>query len=130
MGTREVFGLVAATVLGSAAGIAVAPRPARLLARHRAAKNIAALRSRYARWIAGPRIDASLATDRLKAAIASDPRLGSRSIWVDSAGSTILLHGVVQSDEEWRFADRLARAASPDGSVRNLLQIRGAIRGL
>jgi hypothetical protein len=43
---------------------------------------------------------------------------------VDSHGPTILLHGVVENDDEWRLADRLARAASPDGSVRNLLQVR------
>jgi hypothetical protein len=118
------WGLVAAAVLGSATGVAIAPARARRRLRRRATGNFARLRRRYDAWLAAPRIDASIATDRLKSAIASDSRLAGRRIWVDSHGSTILLHGVVESDEEWRMADRLGRAASPDGSVRNLLQVR------
>jgi osmotically-inducible protein OsmY len=120
---------LAAAVLGSAAGAAIAPDRAREFVRRRASRNLATLRARYERWLAAPRIDASLATDRLKSAIGGDTRLGARKIWVDAHGSTILLHGVVETDEEWRFADRLARAASPDGSVRNLLQVRRSIPG-
>jgi osmotically-inducible protein OsmY len=92
--------------------------------RRRAVRNIATLRERYDRWRTAARVEASIATDRLKMAVAADPRLGKRRIWVDSHGPTILLHGVVENDDEWRLADRLARAASPDGSVRNLLQVR------
>jgi len=61
---------------------------------------------------------------RLKKSLAKDPVLASRSIWVDAHGDTILLHGVVEDDEEWHTADTLARLVSPDGSVRNLLQVR------
>jgi hypothetical protein len=60
----------------------------------------------------------------LRDAISSDPILSQRAIWVDAVQDTLLLHGVVENDEEWRSADLLARLASPDGSVRNLLQVR------
>ena len=124
MKTKHAWGLFAAAVLGSATGVAIAPPHGRRALKQRALKNVATLRARYDRWRAAPRIDAAMATDRLKAAIGDDPNLGRRRIWVDAHGSTILLHGVVENDHEWRLADRLARAASPDGSVRNLLQVR------
>jgi hypothetical protein len=124
MQQSHAWGLFAAALLGSAAGVAIAPPRARKRLRRRAVGNFATLRAKYDRWIAAPRIDAALATDRLKAAIGDDAHLGQRRIWVDAHGSTILLHGVVETDDEWRLADRLARAASPDGSVRNLLQVR------
>jgi len=126
MNPSHTWGLVAAAVLGSAAGVAIAPSRARTELRRRATRNIATLKNRYDQWLASPRIDASLATDRLKAALGAHPQLSRRRVWVDAHGATILLHGVVENDEEWRFVDRLARAASPDGSVRNLLQVRRA----
>ncbi len=43
---------------------------------------------------------------------------------MDAVGDTLLLHGVVASDDEWRSADLLARLASPDGAVRNLIHVR------
>ena len=124
MQTKLAWGLFAAALLGSATGVAVAPRPARVLLKRRATTNVGSLVARYQRWVNESRVDAALATDNLKAAIGGHPELGKRRIWVDAHGSTILLHGVVENDAEWRFADRLARAASPDGSVRNLLQVR------
>ena len=124
MQQKHTWGLLAAAVLGSAAGVAIAPPRGRRALRQRALKNVASLRARYQRWRAAPRIDAAMATDRLKAAISADPELGKRRIWVDAHGATILLHGVVENDHEWRHADRLARSASPAGSVRNLLQVR------
>jgi len=124
MQLSHAWGLFAAAVLGSAAGVAIAPPPARHALKRRASGNVATLRARYDRWIAAPRIDAALATDHLIAAITADADLGRRRIWVDAHGPTILLHGVVETDDEWRRVDRLARAASPDGSVRNLLQVR------
>ena len=124
MHAKHVWGLFAAAVLGSATGVAVAPPHARRVLRRRAYRNISALRARYESWRAAPRIDAAIATDRLKLAIGDDHTLGKRRIWVDAHVTTILLHGVVETDEEWRRADRLARAASPDRSVRNLLQVR------
>ena len=129
MKATHAWGLVAATALGCAAGAVVAPREVRRAIARRTAKNLGALRERYDRWVAGPRIDAVLATERLRTAIAAHATLGKRRVWVDAHGSTILLHGIVESDEEWRFVDRLARAASPDGSVRNLLQVRRTTAG-
>ena len=124
METRHAWGLFAAALLGSATGVAVAPRPARSALKRRAAANVGSLVARYQRWANESRVDAALATDSLKTALGNHPDLGRRRIWVDAHGSTILLHGVVESDAEWRYADKLARAASPDGSVRNLLQVR------
>lgn len=74
--------------------------------------------------ITGPLSVAQPPTEKLRDAIAADPILSRRAIWVDAVGDTLLLHGVVDSDEEWRSADLLARLTSPDGSVRNLLQVR------
>ncbi len=124
MKQMHAWGLFAAAVLGSATGVALAPPLGRRALKQRALKNVATLRTRYERWATAARVDAALATDRLKAAIAEDATLGRRRIWVDAHGSTILLHGVVENDQEWRRADRLARSASPDGTVRNLLQVR------
>ena len=124
MTQMQAWGLFAAAVLGSATGVAIAPPHGRRALKHRALKNVATLRARYDRWAMASRVDAALATDRLKTALAEDPTLGRRRIWVDAHGSTILLHGVVENDHEWRRADRLARSASPDGSVKNLLQVK------
>jgi prophage DNA circulation protein len=60
---------------------------------------------------------------RLRRALSDDAKLRERAIIVDAAGDTLLLQGVVADDEEWRAADLLARDASPDGSVRNLLRV-------
>jgi hypothetical protein len=76
------------------------------------------------RQITGPLSVTLLPTERLRDAISADPILSQRAIWVDAVQDTLLLHGVVENDEEWRTADLLARLASPDGSVRNLLQVR------
>jgi len=124
MQTKLAWGIFAAALLGSATGVAAAPRQARVALKRRTAANISSLVGRYQRWVNESRVDAVLATDSLKTAIGGDPNLGKRRIWIDAHGATILLHGVVENDAEWRFADKLARAASPDGSVRNLLQVR------
>jgi len=80
MRISQAWGLFAAAVLGSATGVAVAPPPIRRALRRRAARNFATLRTRYDRWVAAPRIDAAMATDRLKTAINADASLGKRSI--------------------------------------------------
>lgn len=130
MQTKLAWGIFAAALLGSATGVAAAPRQARVALKRRTVSNIGSLISRYQRWLSESRVDAALATDNLKAALGEHPSLGKRRIWVDAHGSTILLHGVVENDAEWRFADKLARAASPDGSVRNLLQVQPNVPGL
>jgi hypothetical protein len=149
MTNRHTWGLVAAAALGVVSGYCLAPRPARRELNRRAVRNFstlqdvavregskaaravtvaAALASKVAgnvvRQITGPLAVALVPTQKLKDAISSDPILSQRPIWVDALGDTMLLHGVVESDEEWRSADLLARLASPDGSVRNLLQVR------
>ena len=149
MASRHTWGLVGAAALGLIAGYCVAPKPARSELRRRATRNFMTLQD-YAtregtraakvvaeaasaagkfagnamRRITGPLAIMQLPTQKLKDSIAGDPILSQRSIWVDAVGDTMLLHGVVNNDEEWRTADLLARLASPDGSVRNLLQVR------
>ncbi|MDQ2817198.1 MAG: BON domain-containing protein [Candidatus Eremiobacteraeota bacterium] len=149
MKQKEAWGLVGAMFAGTAAGVMAAPRPARNELRRRAYYNLSDFARRAARVARktltevrklfevggqsvggvaknvlvtlkmGPRPITSL-----KQALAADPVLAHRTIWVDAHGDTILLHGLVDNDEEWRSADCLARLASPDGSVRNLLQVR------
>jgi len=151
MASRQTWGLVAAAALGLVAGFAIAPKPARNELRRRASQNLSTLQNyatreggkaaravveaataagqaagKAVRRITGPLASNRPPTQKLKDAIADDPILARRPIWVDAVGDTMLLHGVVESDEEWHSADLLARLASPDGSVRNLLQVRRA----
>lgn len=67
---------------------------------------------------------------KLRWALGQDDRLRERPIVVDAVGDTLLLQGVVSDDEEWRRADLLARDASPDGTVRNLLRVEHHAEGL
>ncbi|MGI8736519.1 MAG: hypothetical protein DLM53_12760 [Candidatus Eremiobacter antarcticus] len=154
MSSRHTWAFLAAASLGLIAGLAFAPRPARVELKRRATRNASRLGNLAAREsgraaravaaaasiagrvaggaarrLAAPLSRASLPSRTLKHSIATDPILSQRAIWVDAHGDTMLLHGVVDSDEEWRSADLLARLASPDGSVRNLLQVRRGPEG-
>lgn len=149
MTARYTWGLIAAATLGLVSGYYLAPRPARRELGRRASRNFSTLQTIAAReggkaaralsvaasvagkiagdvvrQITGPLAVGLSPTDRLRDSLASDPILAQRTIWVDAVGDTLLLHGVVDNDDEWRSADLLARLASPDGTVRNLLQVR------
>jgi osmotically-inducible protein OsmY len=149
MNNRYAWGLLGAATLGLISGYCLAPKPARRELNRRAARNWSTLQniasreraklarvltaatavaSRVAgdvvRHVTGPLSTSQAPTEKLRDAIAADPILSQRPIWVDAVGDTLLLHGVVENDEEWRSADLLARLTSPDGSVRNLLQVR------
>jgi hypothetical protein len=146
---RRGLGLLSAFALGAAAGVIASPPSARFAlavrVRERSALLLDMARERMANWAAAyPDLFDSIAdmtaavlqavrmpwsdspTERLKSAFAAHSSLCQRAIWVDAFGSTLLLHGLVEDDEEWRHADMLARQMSPDGSVRNLLQVRRA----
>ena len=147
----QTYGLLVAATLGVATGIAIAPVRTRAEAGRRLARFVEPLIDAMARDFRAAQSAAQrLAEDtgaaavgafdtvrrqlvvrrtqthRLKKALQADSLLAQREIWVDAVGNTILLHGVVDDDEEWRRADLLARSMSPDGSVRNLLQVRRA----
>jgi hypothetical protein len=149
MTSRHTWGLVAAAALGLVSGYYLAPKPARRELNRRAARNLSTLQNIAARegskaaravsavagaasraagnvvrQITGPLSVTLDPTQKLKDAIGADPILSKRPIWIDALGDTMLLHGMVEDDEEWHSADLLARLASPDGSVRNLLQVR------
>ena len=149
MTQRHAWGLLAAAALGLVSGYCLAPKPARRELNRRAARNLSTLQniaareggkaaravtaaagaasraaSKVVRQITGPLSVTLDPTQKLKDAITADPILSQRPIWIDAVGDTMLLHGVVEDDEEWHSADLLARLASPDGSVRNLLQVR------
>ena len=144
---RRGIGLLGAFALGAAAGVIASPPSARSAldarVRERSVWLLALARRRWARLTASyPDLFEAFAdmaaaalnaipmpwrdspTERLKAAFAAHASLCARAIWVDAHGTTLLLHGMVEDDEEWRHADMLARQMSPDGSVRNLLQVR------
>jgi osmotically-inducible protein OsmY len=149
MNNRYAWGLIGAATLGLISGYYLAPRSARRELNRRAARNwwtlqnaasretakvvrvlsaAATVAGRVAsdvvRQVTGPLSVSQAPTEKLRDAILTDPILSQRPIWVDAVGDTLLLHGVVENDEEWRSADLLARLTSPDGSVRNLLQVR------
>lgn len=149
MTSRHTWGLLGAAALGLVSGYYLAPKPARRELTRRAVRNISTLQdvatregSKAARAVAtaasavgkfaadavrqitGPLSITLPPTEKLRDALAGDPILSQRPIWVDAVGDTLLLHGVVDSDDEWHSADLLARLTSPDGSVRNLLQVR------
>jgi hypothetical protein len=149
MTSRHTWGLLAAAALGLVSGYYLAPKPARRELNRRAARNLSTLQNIAAReggkaaravsavagaasraagnvvrQITGPLSVTLDPTQKLKDALAADPILSKRPIWIDALGDTMLLHGMVEDDEEWHSADLLARLASPDGSVRNLLQVR------
>ena len=149
MNRRQAYGLVGAVLLGAVVGVAFAPQAQRrLLARQleigvprfirvtrqiiREARTateeiLVALSDNAGAWFESLRRRAIIMRapiGTLKRSLSADPILSRRSIWVDAVGDTILLHGIVDDDDEWRNADTLARTVSPDGSVRNLLQVR------
>jgi hypothetical protein len=149
MTSRHTWGLLAAAALGLVSGYCLAPKPARRELNRRAARNLSTLQNiavreggkaaravsaaagaatraagNVVRQITGPLSVTLDPTQKLKDALAADPILSKRPIWIDALGDTMLLHGMVEDDEEWHSADLLARLASPDGSVRNLLQVR------
>jgi hypothetical protein len=145
---RLGIGLVGAVALGAAAGIIVAPRSGRRVFAERARRETDRVTSYaleqtavaiealpdIAEAVERAFITAAAAvtqrfrtvnpTAKLEAAFAGHSELSRRTIWVDAHGATLLLHGLVEDDEEWRSADQLARQISPDGTVRNLLQVR------
>jgi osmotically-inducible protein OsmY len=145
---RLGIGLVGAVVLGAAAGIIVAPRSGRWVFAARARRETDRIASyvyeqsaavidslpelvetvEHAFTVAAAALTERFRTvnptARLEAAFAVHTVLSRRTIWVDAHGATLLLHGLVDDDEEWRSADQLARQISPDGTVRNLLQVR------
>jgi len=149
MKRNQAYGLIAAVTFGAIVGIALAPP----LARRRFVRRVEAgtprlrniARAVYERALEVTAETSTILSDlttssveslrksafmlrtpvaRLKKSLSENPVLGKRSIWVDAYADTILLHGVVEDDEEWHSADTLARLVSPDGSVRNLLQVR------
>lgn len=151
MQRTHTYGLFAAATLGFATGVAIAPPLARVELSRRFARALRPITRATARqyWTmqeAARRLtgDATAAasgayeavqrqilahrtpTNKVKTALRADALLARRQIWVDAVGDTILLHGIVDDDEEWRRADLLARSVWPDGSVRNLLQVRRA----
>ena len=145
---RLGIGLVGAVALGTAAGIIIAPESGRRVFAFRTRREVNRIaefaREQYAVLLdALPELTEAVErgfiaaaaaltqrlrtvnpTAKLEAAFASHTELSRRTIWVDAHGSTLLLHGLVEDDEEWRSADQLARQISPDGTVRNLLQVR------
>jgi len=148
MNDRLASGVAAAAFLGLVAGVAAAPRENRLELRRRLQRGMRRLvhilthdRERIglavgltATKIADftevviDRVGDSIAAigsplARIRRALARHPNLRVRAISADAIGNMILLQGIVESEEECQAADLLARAAAPEGTIRNLLRI-------
>jgi len=148
MNDRLASGVAAAALLGLLAGVAAAPRENRLELARRLQRGMRRLthilthdRERIglavgltATKIADvvevviDRVGDSIAAigsplARIRRALTRHPSLRVRAISVDAIGNMILLQGIVESEHECQAADLLARAAAPEGTIRNLLRI-------
>ena len=148
MNDRMTSGIAAAALLGTAVGIAIAPRQNRLELgrrlrrgtqrlihilthdRERIAITIGLTATKIADFtqVVIDRVGESIAAigsplARIRRAFASHPTLRVRAISIDAVGNMILLQGIVESEEECQAADLLARAAAPEGIIRNLLRV-------
>jgi hypothetical protein len=142
-------GIAAAALLGTAAGIALAPRANRremgrrlragtrrlthVLTHDRErialAVGLSATKVADLTTLVFDRVREAVAAHsaplaRIRRALAKDARLRRRSISVDAIGDIILLQGAVEDDDEWQSADLLARHALPEGTIRNHLRVQ------
>ena len=148
MNDRLTSGIAAAALLGAVVGIALAPRQnrtelvrrlrrgtSRLIHilthdRERIGVTVGLTATKIADFtqIVIDRVGESIAAigsplARIRRAFANHPSLRMRAISVDAVGNIILLQGIVESEEECQAADLLARAAVPEGTIRNLLRV-------
>jgi hypothetical protein len=148
MNDRLSSGIAAAAVLGLLTGIAIAPRENRteLVRRlrrgtrrlihilvhdqERIGLTVGLTATRVADFTQAviDRVADSIAATgsplaRIRRAFGRHPKLRIRAISVDAVGNMILLQGLVENEDECQAADLLARAAAPEGTIRNLLRI-------
>ena len=148
MNDRLTSGIAAAALLGLLAGVAASPRENRAeLARRlrlgtrrvihilthdreriRLAVGLTATKVVDFTQLVIDRVGESIATigsplSRIRRAFSRHPTLRIRAISVDAVGNMILLQGLVETVDECEAADLLARAAAPEGTIRNLLRI-------
>lgn len=148
MNNRLTSGIAVAALLGMLAGVAAAPRENRSELRRRLRRGASRLiyilthdRERIGlavgltatkvadfTQVVIDRVGAGIATigsplTRIRRAFSRHPSLRVRAISVDAVGNMILLQGIVESDDECEAADLLARAAAPEGTIRNLLRV-------
>ena len=64
-------------------------------------------------------------TGKVKAALAADVGLKTWDIDVDSAGTTVTLNGVVDSEATKKRAEEVARKVEGVATVKNNLQVKG-----
>jgi osmotically-inducible protein OsmY len=67
----------------------------------------------------------SLLTGKVKAALAADVGLKTWDIDVDSAGTTVTLNGVVDTEATKKRAEEVARGVSGVATVKNNLTVKG-----
>jgi len=66
----------------------------------------------------------AMLTGKVKAALAADVGLKTLKIDVDSAGTTVTLNGVVDSEETKRRAESVARGVDGVATVKNNLTVK------
>lgn len=67
----------------------------------------------------------SLLTGKVKAALAADVGLKTWDIDVDSAGTTVTLNGVVDTEQTRQRAEAVARGVDGVATVKNNLTVKG-----
>lgn len=67
----------------------------------------------------------SMLTGKVKAALAADVGLKTWDIDVDSAGTTVTLNGMVDSEATRKRAESVARGVDGVATVRNNLKVKG-----
>ena len=72
----------------------------------------------------GERIDDTVLNTKVRTALVKERSLGSGDIWVKADKGTVVLGGSVDSAEEKRKAEAVARTVDGVKSVRNELQVK------
>jgi hyperosmotically inducible periplasmic protein len=68
----------------------------------------------------------AMLTGKVKAALAADVGLKTWNIDVDSAGTTVTLNGMVDSESTKKRAESVARGVDGVSTVRNNLKVKGS----
>jgi osmotically-inducible protein OsmY len=72
----------------------------------------------------GERVDDTVLNSKVRAALMRERSLGSGNVWVKADSGTVVLGGSVDSAEEKRKAETVARSVDGVKTVKNELQVK------